>query len=213
MTDGDALLRAILANPADDLVRLVFADWLDEIGQAERAGLIRVQIELVHQAIEALRSREQRLLGPIGDRVWQRRREWALPPALQVKWPTDVGGWEWHRGFPDVWYCPLALWEAHGKALVAIHPVRRVVIIDREPRRSLADPRKPERTWFRDEGNWIHPPDSASLLPLPLFDLLEQDVFDFTMRDHSRTYPNRADALAALSEACLRRAQCSTSLV
>jgi uncharacterized protein (TIGR02996 family) len=30
MTEQDAFLAAILANPADDLPRLVFADWLDE---------------------------------------------------------------------------------------------------------------------------------------------------------------------------------------
>lgn len=30
MTDGDALLAAILASPEDDLPRLVYADWLDE---------------------------------------------------------------------------------------------------------------------------------------------------------------------------------------
>lgn len=44
-TDGDALLAAILANPADDTVRLVYADWLDdrgEPGDAERAEFIRL---------------------------------------------------------------------------------------------------------------------------------------------------------------------------
>ena len=30
MTDGEALLRAILENPADDTARLVYADWLEE---------------------------------------------------------------------------------------------------------------------------------------------------------------------------------------
>jgi uncharacterized protein (TIGR02996 family) len=30
MTDGDALLRAVLVDPTDDAPRLVYADWLDE---------------------------------------------------------------------------------------------------------------------------------------------------------------------------------------
>lgn len=30
VTDGDAILAAVLANPEDDLPRLVYADWLDE---------------------------------------------------------------------------------------------------------------------------------------------------------------------------------------
>jgi uncharacterized protein (TIGR02996 family) len=45
-TDGDLLLRAICENPAEDAPRLVYADWLDENGQPERAEFIRVQIEL-----------------------------------------------------------------------------------------------------------------------------------------------------------------------
>src|SRR5579872_702669 len=46
MDHGSLLLRAILENPADDSARLVYADWLDEHGQSERAEFIRVQIEL-----------------------------------------------------------------------------------------------------------------------------------------------------------------------
>jgi uncharacterized protein (TIGR02996 family) len=38
-------LRAILAEPDDDAHRLVYADWLDENGQPERAEFIRLQIE------------------------------------------------------------------------------------------------------------------------------------------------------------------------
>lgn len=41
-----ALLAAVLANPADDLPRLVMADWLEENGQPERAAWIRIQCEL-----------------------------------------------------------------------------------------------------------------------------------------------------------------------
>jgi uncharacterized protein (TIGR02996 family) len=42
LTDRDAFLRAIIADPADDLPRLAFADWLDEHGEPERAELIRL---------------------------------------------------------------------------------------------------------------------------------------------------------------------------
>jgi uncharacterized protein (TIGR02996 family) len=44
MSDEDALLCAIYANPDDDTPRLVYADWLDEHGDAERAELIRLQV-------------------------------------------------------------------------------------------------------------------------------------------------------------------------
>lgn len=39
MSDGDALLRAILLRPDDDAARLVYADWLDENGQHELEGV------------------------------------------------------------------------------------------------------------------------------------------------------------------------------
>lgn len=46
MSERLALLKAILANPDDDLVRLVYADWLDEHGttdaEAARAEFIRL---------------------------------------------------------------------------------------------------------------------------------------------------------------------------
>lgn len=45
MTDRETLMASIIANPADDAPRLVFADWLEEHGQPERAEFIRLQIE------------------------------------------------------------------------------------------------------------------------------------------------------------------------
>ena len=38
MTDDEALLAAIIADPDEDTPRLAYADWLQENGQSERAG-------------------------------------------------------------------------------------------------------------------------------------------------------------------------------
>src|SRR5688572_27026961 len=46
MTDGTALYRSILAHPADDTPRLVYADWLEENGRSEEAEFIRVECRL-----------------------------------------------------------------------------------------------------------------------------------------------------------------------
>lgn len=46
MSDREALLRDILENPEDDAPRLIFADYIDERGEPERAEFIRVQIDL-----------------------------------------------------------------------------------------------------------------------------------------------------------------------
>jgi uncharacterized protein (TIGR02996 family) len=45
-SDEDSLIAAIIANPADDVARLVYADWLDEHDRPERAEFIRLQCEL-----------------------------------------------------------------------------------------------------------------------------------------------------------------------
>jgi uncharacterized protein (TIGR02996 family) len=42
----EAFLSAIHADPDDDTHRLVFADWLDDHGESDRAEFIRVQVEL-----------------------------------------------------------------------------------------------------------------------------------------------------------------------
>jgi uncharacterized protein (TIGR02996 family) len=46
MTDHAPFLHAICARPEDDGPRLIYADWLDENGECERAEFIRVQCEL-----------------------------------------------------------------------------------------------------------------------------------------------------------------------
>ena len=40
MSDGEALLRAVIASPDDSLPRLVYSDWLEEQGD-DRAELLR----------------------------------------------------------------------------------------------------------------------------------------------------------------------------
>lgn len=46
VSDFANLMKAVCASPADDLPRLVLADWLEENGQPERAEFIRLQCEL-----------------------------------------------------------------------------------------------------------------------------------------------------------------------
>jgi uncharacterized protein (TIGR02996 family) len=46
VNDHDRFIRAIVENPFDDAPRLIFADWLEEHGDAARAEFIRVQCEV-----------------------------------------------------------------------------------------------------------------------------------------------------------------------
>jgi uncharacterized protein (TIGR02996 family) len=87
MSDRDALLAAILANPDDDLPRLVYADWLDENAAAlppperksaaDRAAFIRAQVEAARAepfspTARAAKDRADRLLTPAHREQWTR---------------------------------------------------------------------------------------------------------------------------------------------
>jgi uncharacterized protein (TIGR02996 family) len=58
MSDEDALLQRIIDEPDVDGPRLVYADWLEEHGQEERAEFIRVQAELHRTPAGAPRQNE-----------------------------------------------------------------------------------------------------------------------------------------------------------
>lgn len=94
MTGAD-LLAACRADPEADAPRLVYADWLDESGAAERAELIRVQCRLARLPWDEfpesreLRRRASELVRSCG-RAWASE---GLPGGL------ETFGWE--RGFPE----------------------------------------------------------------------------------------------------------------
>ncbi len=106
MSDRDALLAGVIAAPADDLPRLVYADYLEEHGRTDadraRAEFIRAQIAAYRDprpvadtnSRAALRAKE--LLG---------RHRGAWLPGLAA----DRREWvRFERGFPDT----LTVWHA-----------------------------------------------------------------------------------------------------
>ncbi len=71
--DESALIRAICETPGDDLPRLVYADWLEERGDPDRAEFIRVQCEAAglvtfDERHNALRRRARELFEAHGQR-------------------------------------------------------------------------------------------------------------------------------------------------
>ncbi len=78
-SDHDALLNTIIANPNDDLPRLVYADFLEENGSDGHAAFIRDQIELANTPDwepVAVRWRRKSLEEQAGDR-WRDSLPWA----------------------------------------------------------------------------------------------------------------------------------------
>ena len=125
MSDREArgFLDAICANPADDTARLVYADWLEERGNAPRAEFIRTQI--ARAALPAWDARHVRLLMRERVLLAAHEREWRaeLPGIARVTWG------EFRRGF--VATAAFDVFEAFrqgGPACWAIAPVEAVEI-------------------------------------------------------------------------------------
>ncbi len=126
--DEQALLAAVAANPADDLPRLVYADWLEEHGQSVRAEFIRLQCEIAK--LEKARDRaEMNRNVPL----WRRQQD-----LLEHHLPELLGpGREelaalkprFDRGFVTVIDLPVEAFIAHGTAVCALVPAPRVIVV------------------------------------------------------------------------------------
>jgi uncharacterized protein (TIGR02996 family) len=97
MDDEAALLKAICADPADDTARLVFADFLQELGGAvERAwaAFIRAHVRLVTETPAA---------GDVPDVMEFASAPWLerFAHRLGVSPESGVALHDWERGFPD----------------------------------------------------------------------------------------------------------------
>jgi uncharacterized protein (TIGR02996 family) len=116
-----AFLRAIIADPDDDAPRLIYADWLDEQSDADRAEFIRLQVQL------------GRMLpgepgwGPMYARSYELKQthhvEWVnrLPEFAEIHWEI------FERGFikaarvdsPDAYF-------AHAARIFAAAPIEEL---------------------------------------------------------------------------------------
>jgi uncharacterized protein (TIGR02996 family) len=118
----EAFLAAILAAPDDDAPRLIYADWLDEHGDADRADFIRLQCHLAHLPAgdpgrDGLEAAERRLLAAHG-------RAWGGPfRGLATEW-------EFCRGFIESVVIPS---DVLGQAQAALKsaPLRSVKVLPR----------------------------------------------------------------------------------
>ena len=54
MSTGAALLQAIIDEPDEDSLRLIYADWLHDHGEPDRAEFIRLEIDL-HARVQGRR--------------------------------------------------------------------------------------------------------------------------------------------------------------
>jgi uncharacterized protein (TIGR02996 family) len=191
-TDGAGLLEDILANPGDDVTRLVYADWLEESGEAERAALARLpRLTLEREGSCWVPALEDVFLSDCRDEA--ARVLDALPAAL---WP-DGSRATLRHGFVDEVRCPLGAWTDHGPAVVRAHPVTRAELTDAEPWRSRTG--EGVFAWNDREDR---APGSPDELPGWLYALLAGHINDRPR--HWKRYRGREAALDALSDALIR---------
>jgi uncharacterized protein (TIGR02996 family) len=85
MTPDDVFVTSIIETPADDALRLIYADWIEEHGDTDRAALVRVQVELARLPEDAparatLERQEDALLAEHAER-WLAPLRDLLPDA------------------------------------------------------------------------------------------------------------------------------------
>src|SRR5262245_37010710 len=125
--DDQAFLRTILDRPDDDNPRLVYADWLQENGDPDRAEFIRAQIGLDRAADDdpdraELTGRAEALLARKG-------RGW-LRPLQELVVSAEFG---FTRGFVEDARLSSAQFLVHGERLFALTPLRRLTLSDMGP--------------------------------------------------------------------------------
>ena len=124
MATHDGFLAAIREHPDDDAPRLIYADWLDEHGEPERAEFIRLQIaaaelpeddpracDLNIRAEEILAEHETNWLG---------------------EWSQRLVRWTFWRGFLDSVTVEAEQFLRYGKALFQEFPVEGITFVGRD---------------------------------------------------------------------------------
>jgi uncharacterized protein (TIGR02996 family) len=147
------LLAAILADPADDAVRLIYADHLDDCGEGARAEFIRVQCQLADLDGELMSKEdcghpdcpgcvERRALRKRERELWSLQdsaNDWLIADPIpqpahvvigqdhmaSVVTPTSFPIVIFRRGFADEFRGSAEDWLRHADELLA-HPIRRV---------------------------------------------------------------------------------------
>jgi uncharacterized protein (TIGR02996 family) len=134
MNDESALFEAILAEPEDQALRLIYADLMEEQGETPRAEFIRLQCELARLPLSApqrpaLEAREAALLAA-------HRRYWngALHRHLSrgplrgqaAARRAPLRRWAYRRGFVEGLWVQASTFLDYPEVLFQLGPIRHV---------------------------------------------------------------------------------------
>jgi uncharacterized protein (TIGR02996 family) len=129
-----SFLQSIRRSPDDLVLRLAFADWLEEHGEADRAEFVRVQCELDPIRAETDNPRQAVLLEREEQLRWDVPRRWLEPlqeefgELLTTEQPY---GAYFRGGVPEVLALPLEeLLDRGDDLLGAVPSVREIAVFD-----------------------------------------------------------------------------------
>jgi uncharacterized protein (TIGR02996 family) len=130
--EDPGLLAAILDSPEDDALHLVYADWLEEHGDPDRAELIRLQCELAplreQWKLPAAQSRRRTALTKREQNLLAAHRSTWLEPLASIAPQIDEA--EFRRGF--LWKLRLTGIGVSDQHLAALRAVPELEVLDLE---------------------------------------------------------------------------------
>lgn len=209
MNQGIQLYQSIIARPDDMTLRLVYADWLDENGQSERADYIRYGIANPAVSDGCQGDASVGLFCPNAtDKTDETNSiiEWCPTCAGLIAngVPASFLGENNFRircGFLDEVICVWSAFRNQGKRLVRCAPLRHVCFMDKRPMLYQVHNTMLWRWAYRARSRF----DNS-----PLRDYeIDKDVFELLNGQPPGNwhYPTALLALEDLSDACLKWAR------
>ncbi len=217
MTERESFMKAIIDDPDNDQIRLVFADWLEEYGgEPERAEFIRLQIELaerdkkpfnlswgnaiacniVGRGSNSIIHRCSNILVEFGQKWWKEGNYFITQLPI---WKAS-----WRRGFVSRIECNMSQWREHGPVIVRNHPVQVARIDDKFPFQyateyDLYGKQYRIATWSYYGQHEVNNR-FENIIPLPIYECLPEVIKEPFKEPE---YYSVDDALASLSKGCI----------
>lgn len=219
------MLAGIAAQPDDDTLRKVMADWLRDRGHDDRASLIQAQIAEVREPDPQIRDEANRVANRLVQQMWGAVDPWPdcrpLAGVAPRSDPFDDPFEEcelrvvWDRGFVAVIEADWPTWQQIGPLMVPLHPVARVDLPIYSCESLDSDSRTVRHRWVRGRSRQH---EREQCLPSELFDHLPHGVGEKLLDRHGEPivpgiirYRTVAQGRAALSAAALSWAKTCTS--
>lgn len=200
-----SLLRAICADPADDTLRLAFADWCDEHGDPLRAEFIKVQMRLWELESE-FHLNEPPHAKEIGKLLRREVEILNLLPTWRSVWKSALldGSvlWNLKRGF--IYTISLDRWHLFQTALIqeafSQHPLESIQLLPGTTHpRNVSDSLGAGWTWRKVGGAYST---LYHAIPVALWQHLKGYLPEPWTKGYKR-WENREEAVRALEEAAL----------